>query len=95
MNNMVFGRILNNDFVRMTDNKACMTIYGHHDNLENNEEGYTHFSFSHLHKDRKVRQVIATAHNVIVSFVDQSASSVWPRTVKSTPAQEAYKLTEQ
>ena len=48
-------------------------------------EGSTHFCFSHLQKNRKVREMIATAHNFIVSFVEQRASPVWPGTVESTP----------
>ena len=39
-------------------------------------EGSTHFCFSHLQKNRKVREMIAATHNFIVSFVEQRASLV-------------------
>jgi len=41
-----------------------------------NLEGFTHFFSSHLQKNGKVREMITTTHNVIVSFGDQRASPV-------------------
>ena len=46
-----------------------------------------YLSFSYLHKNSKVCQMITGAHHFWISFVDQRASSTWPRTVESTPAQ--------
>ena len=51
-------------------------------------EGSTHFCFSHLQKNRKVREMIAATHNFIVSFVEQRASLVWPGTIESTPTED-------
>lgn len=54
-------------------------------------DGFTHFYFSHLQKNGKVREMITATHNFSGSFVDQRASPVWPGTVEFTSAQETRK----
>jgi len=39
-------------------------------------DGFTHFYFSHLQKNGKVREMITATHNFSGSFVDQRASPV-------------------
>ena len=45
------------------------------------------FSFSQLHKDGEVSQMIAAAHNFVIRFVDQRTSSARPGAVELTPTE--------